>query len=45
MTISQYEIVCELNGWQYKEKSLYLANCLTVDARSLLNELDYEGKK
>ena len=43
--ISQYEITCEINKWQYKEKSLYLANCLTGDARSLLNELDYEGKR
>lgn len=43
--ISQYEITCEINGWQYKEKSLYLANCLTGEARSLLNELDYEGKR
>ena len=41
--ISQYEITCEINKWQYK--SLYLANCLTGDARSLLNELDYEGKR
>ena len=43
--ISQYEITCEINGWQYKEKSLYLANCLTGEARSLLNELDHEGKR
>ena len=44
--ISQYEITCEINGRQYKEKkSLYLANCLTGEARSLLNELDYEGKR
>ena len=42
--ISQYEITCEINGMQYKEKSLYLANCLTGEARSLLNELDHEGK-
>ena len=43
--IAQYEITCEINGWQYKEKSLYLANCLTGEARSLLNELDHEGKR
>ena len=43
--ISQYEITCEINKLQYREKSLYLANCLSGDARSLLNELDYEGKR
>ena len=43
--ISQYEMTCEINGWQYKEKSLYLATCLTGEARSLLNELDHEGKR
>ena len=31
--ISQYEITCEINKWQYREKSLYLANSLTGDAK------------
>ena len=35
--LSKFEITCEINGWQYREKSLYLASCLTVDARSLSN--------
>ena len=26
--LSQFEITCEINGWQYREKSLYLASCL-----------------
>ena len=43
--LSQFEIVSELNGWLYREKSLYLASCLTGDARSLFSELDYEGKR
>ena len=43
--LAQFEIVSELNGWLYSEKSLYLASCLTGDARSLFSELDYEGKR
>ena len=43
--LSQFEITCEINGWQYREKSLYLANCLTGDARSLLSELDHDGRR
>ena len=26
--LSQIEVTCEINGWQYREKSLYLASCL-----------------
>ena len=43
--LSQFEITCEINAWQYREKSLYLANCLTGDARSILSELDYDGRR
>ncbi|MCG8078445.1 MAG: hypothetical protein JAY75_19670, partial [Candidatus Thiodiazotropha taylori] len=43
--LSQFEITSDLNGWQYREKSLYLASCLTGDARSLLSELDYDGRR
>ena len=43
--LAQFEVVSELNGWLYREKSLYLASCLTGDARSLFSELDYEGKR
>ena len=42
---SQFEITCEINAWKNKEKSLYLANCLTGEARSLLDELDPEGRR
>ncbi|MCG7876662.1 MAG: hypothetical protein N0C90_10055 [Candidatus Thiodiazotropha endolucinida] len=43
--LSQFEITSEINSWQYREKSLYLANCLTGDARSILSELDYLGRR
>ena len=43
--LSQFEITSEINGWQYREKSLYLASCLTGDARSLLSELDRDGQR
>ena len=29
--LSQFEITSEINGWQYREKSLYIASCLTGD--------------
>ena len=38
--LAQFEVVSELNGLLYREKSLYLASCLTADARSLFSELD-----
>ena len=43
--LSQFKITSEINGWQYREKSLYLAICLTGDARSLLSELDHDGQR
>ena len=43
--LCQFETTCEINAWKYKDKSLYLANCLTGEARSLLNELDPEGRR
>ena len=43
--LSQFKITSEINGWQYREKSLYLASCLTGDARSLLSELDHDGQR
>ena len=42
--LSQFEITYEINGWQYREKALYLASCLTDDARSLLSELDHKER-
>lgn len=38
--LTQFEITAEINGWNYRSKSLYLANCLTGAARALLNELN-----
>lgn len=37
--LSQFEIVSELNKWNYETKSLYLASSLRGDARTLLIEL------
>ena len=37
--LAQFEITAEINGWDYRAKSLYLANSLVGEARSLLNEL------
>ena len=42
---SQFEITSEINGWQYRENSLYLASCLTGDAQSLLSDLDRGGQR
>ena len=35
----------EINGWDYRAKSLYLANSLIGSARSLLNELTSEQRR
>ena len=43
--LTQFEITSEINGWDYKSKSLYLANCLTGVARALLNELTAEQRR
>ena len=40
--MAQFEITSEINGWNYKAKSLYLANSLTGTACSLLSELTDE---
>ena len=37
--LSQFEILSELNNWNYETKSLYLASSLKGDARTLLTEL------
>lgn len=37
--LSQFEILAELNQWNYHSKSLYLASSLKGDARSMLSEL------
>lgn len=38
--LTQFDITAEINGWNYTEKSLYLASTLTGSARSLLSELN-----
>ena len=43
--LTQFEITSEINGWDYKSKSLYLANSLTGAARALLNELTTEQRR
>ena len=43
--LTQFEITSEINNWDYRAKSLYLANCLTVSARTLLNELTAEKRR
>ena len=43
--LAQFELIADLNGWNYRTKSLYLASTLTGDARGLLNELSSEDRK
>ena len=43
--LAQFEITIEINGWDYRAKSLYLANSLIGSARSLLNELTSEQRR
>lgn len=43
--LAQFEILAEINGWDYTTKSLYLAGSLKGGARALLNELDKETRK
>lgn len=43
--LTQFEITSEINNWDYKAKSLYLANSLTGSARTLLNELTAEQRR
>ncbi|CAG2220538.1 unnamed protein product [Mytilus edulis] len=43
--LSQFEILAELNAWNYVTKSLYLAGSLKGDARTLLSELSPMERK
>ena len=43
--LAQFEITTEINGWDYRAKSLYLANSLIGSARSLLIELTSEQRR
>lgn len=37
--LSQFEIIADINQWDYREKSLYLAGSLGGNARAILTEL------
>lgn len=43
--LTQYELVAEANGWNYKTKSLCLASSLIGNARGILNELSPEKRR
>jgi len=43
--LSQFEILADLNSWNYEAKSLYLAGSLKGDARTLLTELSPEQRR
>lgn len=41
---THFEILCDLHGWDFRSKSLYLASSLTVGARAVLSELNGEQR-
>lgn len=41
----QFNILAEINGWNYHMKSLYLAGSLTGSARALLNDMNIESRR
>jgi hypothetical protein len=43
--LAQFELIADLNSWNYRTKSLYLASSLAGDARGLLNELSLLDRK
>lgn len=43
--ITQFNLIYEINQWHYSGKSLYLASCLSGNARSLLSELTETQKR
>lgn len=43
--LAQFDILAEINVWDYPTKSLYLAGSLKGGARALLNELDKEAQR
>lgn len=43
--LAQFELIADLNSWNYRTKSLYLASSLSGDARGLLNELSLLDRK
>lgn len=43
--LTQFDLISDLNNWDHKTKSLYLASSLTGEARGLLNELSPADRK
>lgn len=43
--LTQFNLIAEINQWPYSVKSLYLASCLSGNARSLLSELTETQKR
>lgn len=43
--LAQFEILAEINNWDYITKSLYLAGSLKGGARALLNELNRDQRR
>lgn len=43
--LTHFNIVSEINQWDYETKSLYLASSLVGGARALLNELEHRQKR
>ena len=43
--LAQFQITTEINGWDYTQKSLYLASSLTGGARSLLSEMNERERR
>lgn len=43
--LAQFEILAEINNWDYITKSLYLAGSLKGGARALLNELNKDQRR
>jgi hypothetical protein len=42
---NQFQILSEVNGWNYNIKSLSLASSLKGAARAILNELDGDKRR
>ena len=43
--LTQFNLVADLNGWDYETKSLFLASCMVGGTRALLCELDPRQRK
>lgn len=43
--LSQFEILADINKWEYSEKGLYLASSLKGTARSILSDLNQDERR